>query len=174
MLHLVHYESRPARVAPYHALGLLEHAELELPDVAGCEIALRSLCDRGLAAIVDTSVQKQICKFLATLDCVGPTDGMPCIGAFDLTLAGAALWREILNFSHSEFESDAFWHNTLSFVYRRGATILIGYDLTWVLEEVRRCEFTAMDPPERIGAWRSQWWREIPSGYRQRCEPLCD
>jgi len=172
MLHLIHYEGRPVGSAPRHALGLLEHTDLPLPTIAECTSAISALCDRGLTAVIDLSLQVEISKHIASFHGIGPTDGIPCLDQLDFTLAGAELWRAILNFEHPEMGEDYFWYTTLSFVYRRNATILIGYELDWVLNDAKLCELAPTDAHEQIGFWRSQWWREIPSGYRLRCRPI--
>lgn len=174
MLHLIHYEGRPADIAPRHALGLLDHTELILPTLAECAGAISSLCNRGLTSVVDQTLQHAIAKYIASCTGIGPTDGIPLVGQLDFTLAGADVWREILNFENPEMGRDYYWHNTMSFIYRRSATILIGFELDWVLKDVRLCELVPTEPYERIGTWRSQWWREIPSGYIQRCRPTTD
>ncbi|QDV22253.1 hypothetical protein Q31a_05370 [Aureliella helgolandensis] len=174
MLHLIHYEGRPFEAAPRHAIKLLDHTELLLPSLAECAEAIRSLCRRGLTYVIDLSIQRSIATYIASRHGRGPTDGLPLVGQFDFTLAGAELWRAILNFEHPEMGTDYYWHTTLSCIYRRNATILIGYELDWVLKDARLCELQPTAPYEQIGVWRSQWWREIPSGYIQRCRPLAD
>ncbi|MFM8399143.1 MAG: hypothetical protein ACKOAH_15045, partial [Pirellula sp.] len=174
MLHLIHYESRPAKESARYALGLLAHMKLELPSLNECEKAIESLVQRRFTTIVDTEIQSRIASINGMFDGVGPTDGMPLIGDLDFTLGGADLWRAILNFENSSMGHDYYWFNCGAFIYRRNATILIGYNADWVLHDVKVCEFTPTGPFEEIGPWRNQWWREIPHGYRQRCLPLTE
>ena len=91
MLHLIHYEGRPVEVAPRHAIGLLDHTELPLPSLAECAEAIRLLCSRGLTSVIDLSLQRSIAKYIASCHGRGPTDGLPLVGQFDFTLAGAEL-----------------------------------------------------------------------------------
>lgn len=172
MLHLIHYESRPAKESARFAIGLLAHTELNLPSLQECEIAIESLGNRKLATIVDTETQRKIITINKSFDGVGPTDGMPLLGDLDFTERGAELWRSVLNFENSSMGNDYYWFSCLAFIYRSNATILIGNSADWVLHEVKVCEFTPVGALEEIGCWRNQWWREIPKGYRQRCLPL--
>lgn len=174
MLHLIHYESRPANDSARYALGLLAHTKLILPSLDECEKAIKSLCKRQFTNIVDTGIQRRIASINRTFDGVGPTDGIPLIGDLDFLLRGAELWRTIVNFENSGMGADYYWFNCGTFLYRRNATILIGYNADWVLHDVEVCEFTPIGPLEEIGRWRNQWWREIPHGFRQRCRPSTD
>ncbi len=171
MLHQIHYAPRDAAVAPAYALGLLRHTRLNLPTIDECIAAIRSLCYRQLITIVDSSTRRQIAQYLKTKRGIGPTDGLPLIGETDLTLHGAELWREILNFGSPDRPKDHFWHTTGDFIYRRNATILIFNQMDWLMQEIKRSELTPEGPFEVIEVWRRQWWREIPSGYLQRCLP---
>ena len=137
MLHLIHYEGRPANIAPRYALALLEQTDLPLPTLSECASAMTSLCSRGLTAVVDHSLQRSNAKYIASNRGIGPTDGIPLRGQLDFTLAGADLWRGILNFEHPEMGTDYYWFTTVSFVYRFNATILIGYELDWVLKDAK-------------------------------------
>lgn len=172
MLNLIHYEPRSVEVAARHALLLLDHTDIPLPTLSDCNAAIATLCSSGAAAIVDLGLQNEISNRISSFGGFGPTDGIPFLGQLDFTLAGAELWRSILNFETPEMGVDYYWHNTLSFSYRRNATILTGFDLDWVLRDAKLCEFEPMEQPEQIGVWRSQWWREIPSGFRLRCPPV--
>ncbi len=145
MLHLIHYESRPAKESARYALGLLAHTKLDLPSLNECEKAIASLVQRRFTTIVDTEIQSRIASINGMFDGVGPTDGHDC-----------------------------YWFNCAAFIYRRNATILIGYNADWVLHDVKVCEFTPTGPLEEVGPWRNQWWREIPHGFRQRCLPLTE
>jgi hypothetical protein len=89
MLHLIHYESRPAKESARYALGLLAHTKLDLPSRNECEKAIESLIKRRFATIVDTENQSRIASINGMFDGVGPTDGMPLIGDLDFTLGGA-------------------------------------------------------------------------------------
>lgn len=171
MLHQIHYDPRDATVAPAYALGLLRHTSLDLPTKDECSAAIRSLSNRKIVTIVDSSTRRQIAQYLKTTRGIGPTDGLPLIGELDLTLKGAEIWRAILNAGNKDCPTDYFWHNTGDFIYRRNATILIFYQLEWLIRDIRLGELTAVGPIEEIGVWRRQWWREIPFGYLQRCLP---
>ena len=174
MLHLIRFENRPALEAPRFALSLLNHTRLapHLPTVVECHDAIEQLCRRGLTEIVDLSTLKQIRKHLSTFEGIGPTGGLPLIGELDFTLEGAETCRAILNFDNTDTVRDFYWFHTTAFIHRRNAIKLIGYDLNGMLHEVKCCEFVPVEPYERIGVWRSQWWREIPSGYSIRCQPM--
>lgn len=174
MLHLIHYESRPAKESARYALGLLAHTKIHLPSLDECEKAIKSLLKRRFATVIDSEIQSRITSINGMFDGVGPTDGMPLIGNLDFTLGGADLWRAILNFEHSSMGRDYYWFNCCAIIYRRNATVLIGYDADWVLHDVKVCEFTPIGPLEEIGNWRNQWWRKIPHGFRQRCLPLTE
>ena len=174
MLHQIHYDPRDANVAPAYALGLLRHTGLTLPTEEECFAAIRSLCDRKIVTIVDSSTRRHIAQYLKTKRGIGPTDGLPLVGETDMTLKGAELWRAILNSGNSHHPTDYFWHNTGDFIYRRNTTILIFYELKWLIRDIKLCEFIPDGPFEEIGVWRRQWWREIPSGYLQRCRPQTD
>ena len=174
MLHLVCYENRPVLEAPAHALALLKQTRLApyLPTEEECTDSIGRLCRRGLTEIVDLPNLRRVRKHLSTFEGIGPTGGSPLIGELDFTLEGAETCRAILNSKRSDKERDYFWFHTCAFIYRRNAIKLIGYDLSQMLHEVKCCEFVPVEPYERIGIWRSQWWREIPSGYSIRCQPL--
>ena len=174
MLHLVCYENRPALEAPRFALGLLKHTRLAplLPTVEECRDAIGRLCFRGLTEIVDLRTLKRVRKHLSTSEGIGPTGGLPLIGELDFTLEGAKIYRAILNSDKADIGQDYYWFHTTAFIYRRNAIKLIGYDLNQMLHEVKCCEFVPIAQYEQIGVWRSQWWREIPSGYTIRCLPV--
>jgi len=174
MLHLIRYESRPANESARYALRLLAHTNLILPSLDECGKAIKSLCKRRFTNIVDTEIQSRIASINRTFDGVGPTDGIPLIGDLDFTLRGAELWRTIMNFENVAMGVDYYWFNCGAFLYRRNATILIGYNADWVLHDIKVCEFEPIGPLEEIGRWRNQWWREISHGFRQRCRPLTD
>ncbi len=174
MLHLIHYESRPAKESARFAIGLLAHTNLNLPSLAECELEIESLCRRKLTNIVDVDVRSKIAATNRSFNGIGPTDGMPMLGDLDFTERGAELWRAVLNFEHSSMGDDYYWFNCGAFIYRRNATILIGYNSEWVLHDVEVCAFVPTSPIEEVGPWRIQWWREIPHGFRQRCLPLSD
>ena len=173
MLNFLRFENRPARDAPGYALGLLRKTRLGpfLPTEVECVDAMDQLCGCGLTQIVTRDALKQIVGYLSQYNGVGPTAGLPLVGELDFTLEGADLWRTILNFKSDDFKKDHYWYSSGAFIYRRNATILIGYDLLEVLHEVKCCEFISVAPYERIETWRTQWWREIPSGYLVRCRP---
>lgn len=172
ILHQIHYEPRDARVAPEYALRLLQHTGLILPTQAECFAAIRSLCHRGFVRIVDSSVQREIIRYLNRRKGIGPIDGLPFVGETDLTLKGAEYWRAWLSASSGNRPEDYHWHYTGDFVYRRNTTQLIFHRLE-CLERERACfDFVPVGPVEEIGIWRRQWWREIPTGYRQRCKPV--
>lgn len=174
MLNLVHYEPRRADDAPGYARGLVTDTFIPVPTAAACRAAMRSLCDRKLTRIVDAESHLEIRRFVRELDCVGPTDGIPYIGQFDYTIAGAKLWRDVLNFGHSDFEIDYYWHNYVCFIRRRSVTIVYTFDAEWADDSVASCELTPVGQWEPIGRWRSQWWREIPHGFRLQCLPDID
>ena len=167
MLNLVCYENRPALRAPQFGLELLKHTWLgpHPPSEEECTLAMVQLCRRGLTAIINTSLLKQIKQHLSCLDGFGPTWGLPLDGELDYTLNGAEIFRAILNSECTCGSRDHYWYHTTAFVYRRNAIKLIGYDLSSIIDEAKCCEFVPVAPHEQIGVWRSQWWREIPSGY---------
>jgi hypothetical protein len=174
MLELIRLEWRPAKEAARYARGLFAHAQWSVPSLEECDRAIVSLCERKIVSIVDAGIQRQIAAYNRRFDGIGPTSGMPFQGELDFTEQGAELYRAMLNFEHPEKGTDYYWYHCGEFLYRRNATILIGYDRDWVLHDVAVCEFTPIGPVEEIGRWRNQWWREIPSGYRQRCLPILD
>lgn len=174
MLNLVHYEPQRVDDAPGYARGLVTDTVIPVPTASSCRTAIRTLCDRKLTRIIDQKSQLEIQRFVGELDCVGPTDGIPYIGQFDYTLAGAKLWRDVLNFGHSDFEPDYYWNNYVCFVRRRSATIVYTFDAEWADDSVASCELTPVGQWEPIGRWRSQWWREIPHGFRLQCLPDTD
>jgi len=174
MLNLVHYEPRRVDDAPGYARGLVTDTVIPVPTAASCRAAIRTLCDRKLTRIIDQRAQLEIQRFARDLDCVGPTDGIPYIGQFDYTLAGAKLWRDVLNFGHPDFGTDYYWNNYVCFIRRRAATIVHTFDAEWADDSVASCELTPVGQWEPIGRWRSQWWREIPNGFRLQCLPDID
>ncbi len=137
MLHLIHYESRPAKESARFAIGLFAHTNLNLPSLAECELAIESLCRRKLTNIVDADVRSKIAATNRSFNGIGPTDGMPMLGDLDFTERGAELWRAVLNFEHSSMGDDYYWFNCGAFIYRRNATILLGYNSEWVLHDSR-------------------------------------
>jgi hypothetical protein len=174
MLNLVHYEPRLADDAPGYARGLVADTFIPVPTAAACRVAIRSLCDRNLTRIIDAESQSEIRRFVRDLDCVGPTDGIPYIGQFDYTITGAKLWRDVLNFAHSEVEDDYYWYTYVCFVRRRSHTIVYAFDSEWADESIASSELVPVSNWEPIGRWRSQWWREIPRGFRRESLPDID
>lgn len=171
ILHLIHYEGRHVKDAPGYARGLLLNTFVPPPTVLECRLAIESLSRRGLTTIIDRRTQADIIRFVRQLNCHGPTCGIPSIGQLDYTLAGADVWRNVLNYERPECARDYYWHNCVSFIYRTNATVVMSYDQKWVFTEPRKCGFVPVSDPEPIGPWRSQWWREIPHGFRLRCLP---
>ena len=174
MLHSIRFENRPVFEAPACALALLKQTRLSpyLPTEEECTDSIGRLCRLGLTEIVDLSTLKRVRKHLSTFEGIGPTGGLPRIGELDFTIKGAETCRAILNSNRSDQEQDYFWFHTGAFIYRRNAIKLIVYDLNQMLHEVKCCGFVPVELYERVGVWRSQWWREIPSGYSIRCQPM--
>ncbi|TWU51423.1 hypothetical protein Poly59_30150 [Rubripirellula reticaptiva] len=174
MLNLVRYEPRHVNDAPGYARGLVTDTSVPVPTVSECKAAIRTLCDRNLARVIDLDSQREIRRFVSSLNCIGPTDGIPLIGQFDYTIDGASLCRDVLNFANSDFGDDYYWHNYVCFIRRRSLTIVYTFDSEWADDSITSCELVPVSDWEPIGIWRSQWWHEIPSGYRRECLPDLD
>ncbi|WP_200861179.1 hypothetical protein [Rhodopirellula baltica] len=174
MLNLVHYEPRRVDNAPGYARGLVDATVIPVPTAASCKAAIRTLCDRKLTRIINDESQLEIQRFVKDLDCIGPTDGIPYIGQFDYTIAGAKLWRDVLNFNHSDFWTDYYWNNYVCFIRRRAAINVYTFDTDRADDSAASCELTPVSPWAPIGRWRSQWWREIPHGFRRQFLPDID
>lgn len=165
--------SHAARKAGPLMAGFFKRYSITPPTIAEYETAIESLCNRGLATVVDVNIQMQIIRFVRTLRCYGPTLGIPFIGQLDLTLRGAETCREMSNFRAQAGEIDYYWHSCMDLIYRRNATVI----LTSTLEFAHRIGLGThrmIAEPVAIAEWRTNWWHEYPRGFMIQCAPSRD
>lgn len=151
--------------------GFFERFNVRPPTTKDYTIAIDALCSRGLIVIVDFNFRSMVIEFVRSMSCIGPTDGIPFPGQVEFTFEGAGLKREMLNCGNRNVPKDFYWHQGGAFIYRRSEVVMLSSSLDWPISHATECKWKLLSKPQLIGPWRTQWWREIPSGFGFRYAP---
>jgi hypothetical protein len=137
------------------------------------ETHCNALLKKDLLAEIDADYLKSIAGYLQEKPALGPIMGLPENGDLELTLKGAALWKE------SE-ESQYGWTATnprpigCRFDKTPSLVQLFGTDrefLSRFLEDLLESEtdfsgdVISISDPVAIGMWRSRWWETFDNGW---------